>query len=406
VLSCVVSRGSAPAFGALCEKWEPVFAKNNATEQKVRAACLRQIECTLLQGGFNKRKGQTMARIVMQPSGKSVDCTSGDTVLMALEKAGYALPNNCRAGACGECKVKVLSGQFDQGMVLDMALSQDERRHGYGLMCMAKPISDELVIEWGTEDARPKLFPPRENVTCVVVDKRLIAARVMEIRLRPVGQPIRYWPGQYLTIGDAQNGIPARAYSIANAPRPDGEIVLQVARADDGRTSVWLHDTVQIGGVVKVSGAYGTFIGDPSVDTPVLCLAAGTGLAPILALAEAALRRGYRKPVTLVISARTLDDVYGLGMLVWWRTKHRNFDFKITLTREQHPDHLNGRLDRVLPMLFPDLSKHSVFVAGSPAFVETCVATAQSLKAQAAMTHTEGFFCQDVVQDDASSAFG
>jgi CDP-4-dehydro-6-deoxyglucose reductase len=72
---------------------------------------------------------------------------------MGLEKAGYALPNNCRAGACGECKVKVTSGQFDQGMVLDMALSQEERKQGFGLMCMAKPISEELVIEWGTEDA-------------------------------------------------------------------------------------------------------------------------------------------------------------------------------------------------------------------------------------------------------------
>jgi CDP-4-dehydro-6-deoxyglucose reductase len=104
-----------------------------------------------------------MARIIMQPSGKSVDCAYGDTVLMALEKAGYALPNNCRAGACGECKVKVTTGQFDQGMVLDMALSQDERKQGYGLMCMAKPISEELVIEWGTLDAKPKLFPPRED---------------------------------------------------------------------------------------------------------------------------------------------------------------------------------------------------------------------------------------------------
>ena len=82
-----------------------------------------------------------MARIVMQPSGRAVECRSGDTVLMALENAGYALPNNFRAGACGECKVKVLSGQFDQGIVLDMALSADERRQGYGLMCMAKPIS-------------------------------------------------------------------------------------------------------------------------------------------------------------------------------------------------------------------------------------------------------------------------
>lgn len=335
-----------------------------------------------------------MSRIVMQPSGKAVECSYGDTVLMALEKSGYALPNNCRAGACGECKVKVLSGQFDQGMVLDMALSQEERRQGYGLMCMAKPISDELVIEWGTEDARPKLFPPRENMLFVVIDKRPLANRVVELRLRPVGQPMRYWPGQYLMLGGPQDIAPARAYSIANAPRPDGEIVLQVARADDGRTSAWVHDTLAVGDSIKLSGPYGTFIGDPAVDTPVLCLAAGTGLAPILALAEAALRRGFRKPVMLVVSARARDEVYAQGMLAWWRTKHRNFDYKITLTRDSAPGFLEGRVDAVLPGLLPDLSKHTVFAAGSPGFVDSCVATVKGLGAKPEMIHTEGFFAQ------------
>ncbi len=344
-----------------------------------------------------------MARIIMQPSGKSVECAYGDTVLMALEKAGYALPNNCRAGACGECKVKVTAGQFDQGMVLDMALSQDERRQGYGLMCMAKPISDELSIEWGTEDARPKLFPPREDALFVVTDKRGVAERVVELRLRPVGQPIRYWPGQYVTIGNPRAGIPARAYSISNAPRPDGELVLQVARADDGVTSAWVHDTLAVGESVKVSGAYGTFIGDPGVDTPVLCLAAGTGLAPILALTEAALRRGFRKPVTILISARSEADVYGRGLLAWWRTKHRNFDYKITLTRETREGYLAGRVDAVLPGLFPDLSKHTIFAAGSPEFVDSCIATVKAQGARPELVHTEGFFAQQqpVVPDAA-----
>lgn len=344
-----------------------------------------------------------MARIIMQPSGKSVECAYGDTVLMALEKAGYALPNNCRAGACGECKVKVTAGQFDQGMVLDMALSQDERRQGYGLMCMAKPISDELSIEWGTEDARPKLFPPREDALFVITDKREVAERVVELRLRPVGQPIRYWPGQYVTIGNPRAGIPARAYSISNAPRPDGELVLQVARADDGVTSAWVHDTLAIGESIKVSGAYGTFIGDPGVDTPVLCLAAGTGLAPILALTEAALRRGFRKPVTLLISARSEADVYGRGLLAWWRTKHRNFDYKITLTRETREGYLAGRVDAVLPGLFPDLSKHTIFAAGSPEFVDSCIATVKAQGARPELIHTEGFFAQQqpVVPDAA-----
>ncbi len=335
-----------------------------------------------------------MARIVMRPSGKSVECAGGDTVLTALEKAGYALPNNCRAGACGECKIKVLSGRFDQGMVLDMALKQDERRDGFGLMCMAKPISDELEIEWGTEDARPKLFPPRENALYVVVDKRSIAARVAEVRLRPVGQPVRYWPGQYVTLGDAQAGVPARAYSIANAPRVDGEIILQVARVDGGATSNWVHDRLQVGAPVNISGAYGTFIGDPSVDTPVLCLAAGTGLAPILALAEAALRRGFRRPVTLLVSARTRQDLYAQGMMAWWRAKHRNFDFNVTLTREIADGFLQGRIDTVLPLLFPDLSKHSIFAAGSPAFVETCIGAAKQLGAEEALINSEGFTSQ------------
>lgn len=335
-----------------------------------------------------------MSRIILSPSGKSVECSDGDTVLMALEKAGYALPNNCRAGACGECKVKVLAGQFDQGMVLDMALSTEERRQGYGLMCMAKPLSDELVIEWGTLDAKPKLFPPRENMLFVVIDKRLVAARVVELRLRPVGPPMRYWPGQYVMLGNPEADAPPRAYSVANAPRPDGEIVLQIARQENGCTSGWIHDRLMIGESVKISGPYGTFIGDPAVDTPVLCLAAGTGLAPILALAEAALRRGFRKPVLILVSARTRADVYGLGMLAWWRTKHRNFDYRVTLTREQAEGYLHGRIDAVLPTLTPDLSRHTVFIAGSPEFVEAGQRLVQALGAPPTAIHSEGFYAQ------------
>lgn len=332
--------------------------------------------------------------IKLHPSGREITSLPGDTVLASLERAGYALPNNCRAGACGECKVKVLSGQFDQGMVLDMALSQEERRQGYGLMCMAKPLSAELVIEWGTEDAKPKLFPPRENQRYVLVDRVQRTPSIVEFHFRPVGQPMRFWPGQYVTLGDERAGAPARCYSIANAPRPDGEIVLQITRVADGKTSLWIHDQVKIGDVVKMSGPYGTFIGDLSVDSPVLCLASGSGLAPILSLTEAALRRGYRKPVTLMFSARTAEDLYDLGMMRYWETRHRNFSYKPTLTREQRDGYLHGRIPAVLPECFKDLSQHSVFIAGNPEFVNACVTAVTALGAQSDMIHTEGYFDQ------------
>lgn len=336
-----------------------------------------------------------MKQIRFVPSGKQIPCEDGDTVLAALERHGYALPNNCRAGACGECKTRVVSGEFDQGLVMDMALSGEEREAGYGLMCMAKPVSDVLEIEFGTEDAKPKLFPPRENAPYVLTDKFPRTPRIAELRLRPLGAPMRFWPGQYVTLGDPGRNIPERCYSIANIPNREGEIALQVTYQDEGRTSAWLHDELRPGDQVALSGPYGTFIGDPTAETPVLCLAAGSGLAPILSLASAAfLRGGFKFPVTLIFSARTSADLYDLGLLRYLEARFRNFSFRYTLTRETPSGDLSGRLPGLLPELFPDLSGHSVYIAGAPQFVEASAAAVRQLGVAEERLHTEGFFEQ------------
>lgn len=334
--------------------------------------------------------------IRLSPSGKEVEALAGDTVLSALERAGYALANNCRAGACGECKTKVLEGEFDQGMVLTMALSNAERDDGYGLMCMASPLSDVLEIEFGTDDAKPTLFPPRADVPFVVVDKIARTPSIVELAIRPIGDALRYWPGQYLQLGGRVKGLAPRCYSIANAPRPDGEIRLLVTLVEGGATSSWLHGEVNIGDQVLVDGPYGTFVGDPSVDTPVVCLASGSGLAPILALTDAALRRGFPYPVTLVFSARSIDDEIDVGMLRWWEARHPKFKAIITMTGDApDPDRRVGRIPAVLGDLFSTLEHTSVFVAGSPQFVDDCVAAARSLGAEDALIHTEGFVDQN-----------
>lgn len=335
-----------------------------------------------------------MHKIVLHPSGREVECASTDTVLTALEKKGHALPNNCRAGACGECKVKVIEGQFDQGMVLDMALSQEERKQGYGLMCMAKPLTDKLVIEWGTEDAKPKLFPPQENQRYIITDISFPTPRIKQLRLKPLGKVMRYWPGQYITLGGDSPDVPERCYSIANAPAIDGEITLQITKVPDGATSNWVHDTLNLGDMLKVNGPYGTFIGDLATDTPVLCLAAGSGLAPILSLTEAALRRGFRKPVTLMFSARAEEDLYEKGKIDYWYAKYRNFNYKPTITDEKTDKHLTGLLPDVLPNEFKDLSGHSIFIAGSPGFVDACIEAAKKLGAEEDKIFTEGYFDQ------------
>jgi CDP-4-dehydro-6-deoxyglucose reductase len=130
------------------------------------------------------------------------------------------------------------------------------------------------------------------------------------------------------------------------------------------------------------------------VDTPVLCLAAGSGLAPILSLTEAALRRGYAPAVTLMFSAQTPADLYDLGLMRYWERRYPNFRYLPTLTRAEADGVLQGRIPALLASQFPDLSDHSVFVAGTPGFVEDCVGAAKRLQARADRIHTEGFFEQ------------
>ena len=133
-------------------------------------------------------------------------------------------------GACGECKAKVCSGEIDQGFVLDMALPQEERERGLALMCMARPKSDVIEIEYGTDSALPQLFPPQENLPYIVTDKRQVTPKIIKLRMRSLGEPMRFWPGQYIQMGNPAAGVPSRAYSIANIPNQEGELILFVTK--------------------------------------------------------------------------------------------------------------------------------------------------------------------------------
>jgi CDP-4-dehydro-6-deoxyglucose reductase len=334
-----------------------------------------------------------MKKIRLMPSGKEVEVEDGQTVLSALEKNGYALPNNCRAGACGECKMKVLEGEIDQGFILDMALPQSEREQGYGLMCMAKVKSDTLEVEWADADARPKLFPPQENLPYIVTEKFNATPSIIKLRMKSLGEPMKFWPGQYVQIGGPN--VPKRCYSVANIPNHDGELILHITKVNGGKCSTWLHDEVSEGDVIHVDGPYGTFTGNPGAETPVLCLAAGSGLAPILSLASGAmLLSNFKYPATVLFSARTKEDLYEVGWLKYLDGQYRNFDYKYTLTGTDNPDGLQGRIPDLLPELYKNLSYHSIYIAGSPSFVEACEAKVKELGAKAENIYTEGFIAQ------------
>jgi ferredoxin-nitrite reductase len=84
------------------------------------------------------------ATVSFAQSGKIVDCTEGDFILEVAEQAGLNLDSSCRAGSCGTCKQKLLSGAVRYGGD-PQALTAEEQAAGYILACIAHPTGQVVV---------------------------------------------------------------------------------------------------------------------------------------------------------------------------------------------------------------------------------------------------------------------
>jgi CDP-4-dehydro-6-deoxyglucose reductase len=233
--------------------------------------------------------------------------------------------------------------------------------------------------------------PAEQDAAHVVEGIRRRTPSIVEIELRPVEAPLRFLPGQYVLFGDADHRLPVRSYSVANAPRPGGELTLLITEVPGGETSGWVHHRLRAGERVLVSGPYGSFVADEQSGAPALYLAGGSGLAPVRALAEAAVASGRPERATLFFSARTEADLMDVDVFRDWERGRPGFRFLRTLTRAGGEPPL-GRIPSLLPELFRDLAGHDVFVAGAPGFVDACADVARACGVRAGHLYTEAFF--------------
>jgi CDP-4-dehydro-6-deoxyglucose reductase, E3 len=233
-----------------------------------------------------------------------------------------------------------------------------------------------------------------DDAEFTVAAKRQRTPVIAELLLRPAGPPLRYQPGQYVLLGDPDGGLVVRSYSIANSPRRDGLISLLISRVPGGQLSGWVHDVLCPGDRVLLSGPYGSFTAAPGEHAPVLLLAGGSGLAPVRALAEAALRDRTYAPVVLFFSARTQRDLIDDERFRSWQRRHPGrFRYLRTLTRADGPPP-TGRIPAILGDWFGDLSGWRVYIAGAPGFVTACEAAARARGAGPGRVHIEEFFTE------------
>jgi len=335
-------------------------------------------------------------RVRFEPIGEQIDCASGETVLDAAFRHGYNLGHGCREGQCSACKCFLTEGDAALKPYSSFALSDTERANGYALMCRAVPESDLVVelLHYDPEGYRLE-FPIREGTATVQAVEALthdIARLVLRVE---APSDFSFVPGQYVDLG---LGEAWRSYSMANGPG-DGFLELMVKRYPGGQFSGKLGDEIAPGAQLAFTGPYGA-LHLRSGERPILMLAAGSGMAPILSVLRQLAAEGCPRPVRFFFGARGEEDLFCLEEIEELGSRLADFRFRTVLSGHDGR-HVQDAVDEYLSA--GEIAAPDTYMCGPPAMVEA---------AEAILTGKHGVDAQRIFADrftasaDAAGALG
>jgi ferredoxin-NADP reductase len=171
--------------------------------------------------------------------------------------------------------------------------------------------------------------------------------------------------GQFLTLRMQVDGAPhVRCYSISSAPETTGYLEISVKR--QGLVSGMLHSSLRQGSRVWVKPPVGRFVYPASDDRPLVLVAGGVGITPLLGMARHAVAADPGRPVTLLYSARREEDLAFLEELAWMAPRHPQFRVVPTVTGGSPA--WTGHRGRISPALLaqhvPDAAHSIVMLCG------------------------------------------
>ena len=151
---------------------------------------------------------------------------------------------------------------------------------------------------------------------------------------------MRHRAGQHYDIRlTAEDGYQAqRSYSIASEPEREGEVDLTVERLDDGEVSTYLHDVLVPGDRIEVRGPIGGyFVWEAAMQEPLLLIAGGSGVVPLMSMIRHRAAAGAKNPASLLYSSRNFEDIIYYEELEKLRAANSGLYIFHALTRSQPP---------------------------------------------------------------------
>lgn len=300
-------------------------------------------------------------------------CAPAETILLAGLRAGLPLPYECASGGCGTCRAQLIEGSVTSRWDEATGLSDRDRRKGNRiLMCQSVPQGPcQVRVSFSGEPPAAEPRPGRH--TGILAEREMLTADTARFVI-DVGQEMPYLPGQFVLLEFADGA--RRAYSMSR-PVFDGDrgaIELLVRAKPGGAASGWLFGRLGGGDELVVEGPYGKAYAQSPPGRPVLCLAGGTGLAPVLAIAQELSRGSPGRRIGIYVGSRRAADIVLADRLAALAAAGA----KVICAAEQDPGAEHRQLGPLRTGLaldhlaadWPDLSRHDIYVAGPEPMID------------------------------------
>jgi naphthalene 1,2-dioxygenase ferredoxin reductase component len=324
--------------------------------------------------------------VLVQPLNRVIRVEPGANLLEALQAAQVPMSYSCMAGRCGTCRCKVIDGE-----VLDGGRDQQRPLDGsdaYVLACRTY-ITEPCTIEIPEPDE--VVVHPARIVKATVVSVEDMTHDIKRLRLKPA-KPVEFSPGQYVQLQFTPEHV--RPYSMAGLCG-DGEFEFHVRLVPDGRVTGYIASDLKPGDPVRVSGPLGSAYLRRKHEGPMLCVAGGTGLAPILSILRGAISGGMRNPIHLYFGVRSPRDVYGLEWLAQLQREQPALKVHVLVSSGGDPGTQRcGLVTEAIEQDLGDLSGWRAYLCGSPPMVEAAMLVARRKGIATEHIYADAFYTQ------------
>lgn len=324
--------------------------------------------------------------ILVKPLNRVIQVAPGANLLKVLQDAQVPMSYSCMAGRCGTCRCRVIDGEVMEGAgEQQRPLDGDE---SVVLACQTY-VTEPCTIEVPEPD-EVVVHPPR-IVKATVVAIEDMTHDIRRLVLRPA-KPVEFSPGQYVQLHFTKDHV--RPYSMAGLSGDDS-FEFHVRLVPEGRVTGYIAQVLAVGDTVKVIGPLGSAYLRRRHDGPMLCVAGGTGLAPILSIVRGAIALGMKNPIHLYFGVRSPRDIYGLPWLEQLQSDHRALAVHVVVASGGNPATQRcGLVTDVIERDLDDLGGWRAYLCGSPPMVEAATVVARRKGVDSRHIYADAFYTQ------------